>query len=248
MSDDAAVWRALADPTRRQLLDQLGAGPRTTGQLAEAVPALTRFAVMKHLTVLQDAGLVAVERSGRERWNHLNAVPLRAAYQRWMAPFAERSAESLLSLKDHVEKGRTMNVEVDITQEVVVEAPRERVFEALCEMGQWFPHRFIPGAPAVLEPRLGGRFYEGDGENLGVLYATVTRIERPARLTLTGPMGMTGPVAGVISYELEETGSSTTLRLSHKALGDVSEETQQAYTKGWVQVHDALQKYVRGTG
>ena len=242
------MWRALADPTRRQLLDQLRGGPRTTGQLADATPTLTRFAVMKHLGVLQEAGLVVVERSGRERWNHLNAVPLRAAYERWMAPYAERSAESLLRLKTHVEKGRVMDVEVDITQEVVVEAPRERVFDALCEMGQWFPHRFIPGAPAVLEPRLGGRFYEGDVDNAGVLYATVTRIERPARLTLTGPMGMTGPVAGVISYELEESDAGTTLRLSHKALGDVSEETQQAYSKGWGQVHEALQDYVAKIG
>src|SRR5688572_22909414 len=89
--DDGTVWRALADPTRRRLLDLLRDGPRTTGDLAAAFD-VTRFAVMQHLEVLAGVGLVRAERRGRERWNHLNPVPLRAAYERWMAPYAESAA------------------------------------------------------------------------------------------------------------------------------------------------------------
>jgi DNA-binding transcriptional ArsR family regulator len=97
------LWRALANPVRRQLLDALSDGPRTTGQLAEAAPDLSRFAVMQHLGVLTDAGLVLVRRRGRHRFNHLNAVPLRRWYERWVTPFADRTAAELLALQRSVE-------------------------------------------------------------------------------------------------------------------------------------------------
>jgi DNA-binding transcriptional ArsR family regulator len=98
------VWKALSDPTRRRILDLIRDEPRTTGWLAEQFPALSRFAVMKHLGVLEGAGLVLVRRRGRERWNYLNAVPLRQIYERWMGPYAELWSSSLLRLKDHVER------------------------------------------------------------------------------------------------------------------------------------------------
>lgn len=98
-----AVWRALADPTRRRILDLLRDGPRTTGALAESFRRLSRFAVMKHLAVLESAGLVVVRRRGRERWNHLNAVPIRAIYERWVRPYEAVWATRLLSLQRHIE-------------------------------------------------------------------------------------------------------------------------------------------------
>src|SRR5215203_5370773 len=124
--DTGPVWKALADPTRRAILDLLADRARTTGELSGAFPEVSRFAVMKHLGVLTDAGLVVVRRRGRERWNHLNAVPLRRAYERWMAPYAERGAVTSLRLKDFVE-GDGMNGTLDIANEVTIEAPREKV-------------------------------------------------------------------------------------------------------------------------
>ena len=99
-----AVWKALADPTRRKILDLLKDGPRTTGQLAEAFPELSRFAVMKHIGVLADAQLVLSRRRGRFRFNYLNPVPIRSIYERWMGPFAELWSSSLLRLKDQIER------------------------------------------------------------------------------------------------------------------------------------------------
>lgn len=104
-NDDDAVWRALADPTRRRILDQLRRGPLTTGALADQFP-VSRFAVMKHLKVLVEAGLVLIERRGRERYNRLNAVPIRAIYRRWIRPFEEMPADRLLRLKEHLESNR----------------------------------------------------------------------------------------------------------------------------------------------
>ncbi len=98
-----SVWKALADGTRRTLLDVLRGGPKTTGELC-ALFEMSRFGVMKHLTVLEAAGLVVVERRGRERWNHLNAVPIREVYRRWMMPFAAVGADRLLKLKRVAER------------------------------------------------------------------------------------------------------------------------------------------------
>jgi DNA-binding transcriptional ArsR family regulator len=96
------VWKALADPTRRRVLDLLKEGPRTTGDLCEQFD-MSRFGVMKHLGILEAAELVTVRRKGRERWNYLNAVPIRRIYERWVSQYAEFWSASLISLKDTVE-------------------------------------------------------------------------------------------------------------------------------------------------
>jgi DNA-binding transcriptional ArsR family regulator len=101
--DLEAVWKALADPTRRKILDLLRDRPRTTSGIAAAFP-VTRFAIMKQLRILERAGLVLVERRSRERWNHLNAVPLRRIYERWISGYADQWAVSLLQLKRHIER------------------------------------------------------------------------------------------------------------------------------------------------
>jgi hypothetical protein len=80
-----------------------------------------------------------------------------------------------------------------------------------------------------LEPRVGGRFWEDWGGGDGALYATVTGIRRPEQLTCTGPMGMSGPVAGVFAMSLSEPRRATLVRLSHHAVGTINDETRAAY-------------------
>jgi DNA-binding transcriptional ArsR family regulator len=99
------VFSALADPTRRRVLDLLRERARTTGELAARCPGLSRFAVMKHLGVLEAAGLVIGRKEGRQRWNHLNAVPLREVYERWVSRFASDWAQGLLAIKRAAESG-----------------------------------------------------------------------------------------------------------------------------------------------
>ncbi len=96
-------WKALADPTRRSILDLLRQRERTTGDLCGHFD-MTRFAVMKHLAVLVEAELVVVERRGRERINHLNPLPLQRIVQRWIRPFEASSADKLLRLEGHLSK------------------------------------------------------------------------------------------------------------------------------------------------
>ncbi|MFG0256592.1 MAG: ArsR/SmtB family transcription factor [Phycisphaerales bacterium JB043] len=106
MSSDGLdpVFKALADSTRRRLLDVLREGPRTVGDLAGQVEGMSRFGVRKHLEVLEGAGLVITRKEGRKRWKHLNALPLRRMYERWVSPYADVWATNLESLARHVER------------------------------------------------------------------------------------------------------------------------------------------------
>jgi DNA-binding transcriptional ArsR family regulator len=104
-SDDETIWKALADPTRRAILDLLKIEPRTTGEVCERFEDLSRCGVMKHLGVLEEAGLVVVRREGRFRWNHLNPVPIQQIYDRWLSRHVQPLASALTGLKRHVEGG-----------------------------------------------------------------------------------------------------------------------------------------------
>lgn len=97
------IWKALADETRRDILDFLRAGPRTTTDIVGRFPNLTRFGVMKHLQVLRDAGLVNTRQEGRRCLNSLNAVPIRRIYERWVSKFEEHWAKTLIGLKESLE-------------------------------------------------------------------------------------------------------------------------------------------------
>ena len=101
-SRDDRVWKALADPSRRKLLDLLRERPRRACDLAAGF-AMSRFGVRKHLQALEAAGLVVVERRGRERWHYLNPVPIREIYRRWIRPFEEPGADRMLRLRNYVE-------------------------------------------------------------------------------------------------------------------------------------------------
>jgi len=98
------VWKALADPTRRRILDLLKPGPLATGDLVEAFPELSRFGVMKHLGILEDAGLVVSRKEGRTRLNYLNPAPIRRIYERWVSGFADLWSSQLLGLKENLER------------------------------------------------------------------------------------------------------------------------------------------------
>ena len=98
------VWKALSDPTRRAILDLLRNQPRTTTEIVESFPYLTRFGVMKHLDALREAGLVHTREEGRQRVNSLNVFPIRQIYERWVSPFQEMWSSALLGIKEAAEQ------------------------------------------------------------------------------------------------------------------------------------------------
>jgi DNA-binding transcriptional ArsR family regulator len=98
------VFKALANPTRRSILDTLRDQPLTTGALAASFPDLDRCTVMQHLRVLEEAELITVERKGRERWNHLNPIPIHDIHERWIGPHAAYAVSKLAVLKRELER------------------------------------------------------------------------------------------------------------------------------------------------
>jgi len=253
-STDRDVWPALADPSRRAILDLLRDGPRTTGQIANRFPS-TRFAVMKHLRVLEAAGLIVVRRHGRERWNHLNVVPLQEVYDRWVTPYRALWAPKLTSLKAHLEGEHAMSTTapaspfVRVELEIRIDSPRERVWKALIEETTfWWPRSFYTG-PAKgfhIEPRLGGRVYEDWGNEAGAVWYTVFALNPNTSLDLQGAMAVPyGPAFTLLHLALEDDGAGTVLKLSDSTLGESAGECDGTKEAGWMQVFsDGLKAYV----
>jgi DNA-binding transcriptional ArsR family regulator len=105
VNDDDRVFKALADPTRRFLLDLLFARDGRTLSELEGELEMTRFGVMKHLKVLEEAGLVVTRKQGREKLHFLNPVPIRLVHDRWIDKYTERPMTALADLKSELEKG-----------------------------------------------------------------------------------------------------------------------------------------------
>jgi len=103
-TSDDNVFKALAHPRRRELLDQLKEGAKTTGMLCEAFADMDRCTVMMHLKVLEEADLVVAKRDGRERWNHLNALPIKQIHDRWISEYATHAVTILDRLKADAER------------------------------------------------------------------------------------------------------------------------------------------------
>ena len=227
---DPDLWRALASPHRRALLDLLRAGPRTTGALAAELPGLSRFAVMQHLGVLVQAGVVLVERRGRDRVNPLNPAPLREWYERWVVPMADADAAALLSLRRHIEdEGAPMTTDafrtVRIVNELRIAAGAERTFEVLTERGsEWYPHSY--GAERtrriVAEPRVGGAHYEDWGDGAGHLYGHVTGWDPPRFWSTRGRLSP-GSILDS-TYEIVPDGDGVLLRANKVAVGPFTDE------------------------
>ncbi|WP_421951255.1 ArsR/SmtB family transcription factor [Pelagibacterium sp.] len=94
--DSDVIFKALADRKRRAILDALKDEPKTTGQLVALFPQVDRCTVMQHMKVLETAGLIVARKEGRERWNHLNALPIKSIHDRWIGDYA-RNAAGLMS-------------------------------------------------------------------------------------------------------------------------------------------------------
>lgn len=203
----------------------------TTSQLVEAVPGLSRFAVMQHLEVLTSAGMVLVRRRGRFRFNHLNPVPLREWYQRWVGPLVDDAAVEMTSLRRHLERREGAMNELEVVRTVRIEtelrfaAPPERVFRALTtETLEWFPHTYggdrVVGI--VVEPRVGGLHYEDWGDGAGYLYGQVVVYDPPKRYATRGRV-MLGTILDS-DYLIEGDGDGSRLKMSKVAVGPMTEE------------------------
>jgi DNA-binding transcriptional ArsR family regulator/uncharacterized protein YndB with AHSA1/START domain len=234
--DEARLWRALSDPTRRRILDLLRERPRITGEIASQF-AVSRIAVMRHLEVLSEAGVVTSRKRGRERWHYLNAVPLERLHERWFDPRAHGWASGLLELQRRVERtGERMNrpdLGIDLALDVDIAGTPAQVFAALTEdPGGWWGHPMLRqnATGLTLEARLGGMLVEhwADG---GAVIAWVTGWQEDRHLAMSGPFHHVA--VGVATFDLAPTDTGTLLRFSFRAFGVMEPEVAEAMPTGW---------------
>jgi DNA-binding transcriptional ArsR family regulator/uncharacterized protein YndB with AHSA1/START domain len=250
--DTGPLWRALADPTRRRILDLLRERPLITGVIA-AQFAISRIAVMRHLEVLSDAGLVTSLKRGRQRWHYLNTVPLQELHRRWANPTAAGFASALLRLQDTVEtEGRhveQIRPTVDLALDIEIAGSPAAVFAALTEdVGGWWGHPFVTARATSLamDARLGGLFTE-QWENGGQVIASVTGLAQDEHLQLTGAFHV-GVGVGVATFDLAESGAGTMLRFTFRAIGIVDAAMADAMSHGWAELAGTRLKALVETG
>src|SRR5438067_5025984 len=163
------VFRALADPTRRSLLDELF---RQDGQTLTALVercSMTRFGVMKHLKQLEEAGLVVTRRRGREKLHFLNPVPIRLVHDRWVTKYAEPWAAALSGLKERLERPmeKVFEIYIRTTPERLWEAITDGEIRSKYNFGARVTSDFTPGSRYEMgHPAAPGLL--GEGENLEV--------------------------------------------------------------------------------
>ena len=243
MSREVSIWNALADSKRRQIVALLQGRPHTTGELASHFD-VSRFAVMKHLKVLEEAGLITVRREGRTRWNVLNRELLDAMRSEFLVDALGQPGsilEQSLALwpgGNAAERGGQL---ASLTEEISLRATPDAVFGALTAgIDSWWPARHVNGSRMILEPYVNGRFYEAfDETGQGVLHAIVTFIKQDEEIRLRGSLQFGdgagyGPVPdSTVRIVLAADGGVTRVTLSHYFGGDATAERLAATRRQW---------------
>jgi uncharacterized protein YndB with AHSA1/START domain len=234
-----AVFKALADPTRRGLLDELF---KRDGQTLSALGrrlTMTRFGVMKHLRVLEDAGLVVTKRRGREKLHFLNAVPIRLIHDRWIDKYSERWAAMLSDLKHELEEGLMERV-----FEIYIKTTPERLWRAITDPELRAKYTFGVGVYSDWTP---GSSYSARATDLTVSPGTPIsegenlEIDPPRRLVQSFRALWSDDVkregTSRVTWEIEPVGDSCRLTVVHDQL---REGANNELYGGWPMVLSGL--------
>lgn len=229
-----AVFRALGDPTRRRLLDVLFKKDGQTLTALEARLPMTRFGVMKHLRILEEASLIVTRRRGREKLHFLNPVPIRLVHDRWVSKYAAPWAAALSGLK------RRLEDTMEKVFEIYIKTTPERLWEAITDSEMRRKYFFGVGVSSDWRP---GSRYECvhplapsalfEGENLEV--DPPRRLVQDFRALFSEDVKREGTTR--LTWEIEPVGDSCRLTLTHDQL---REDANIAIYGGWPQVLSGL--------
>ncbi|MDQ1459381.1 MAG: hypothetical protein QOI08_865 [Actinomycetota bacterium] len=242
------VFRALADPTRRSLLDALfREDGQTLGALVERYP-MTRIGVMKHLKVLEDAGLVVTKRRGREKLHFLNPIPIRRLHDRWIDKFTEPWAAALTDLKEELENPMEPK-KMEKVFEIYIRTTPERLWDAITDtetrskfqFGARINSEWTPGSTYAVTTGTDGAGADAmplvEGENL--------EVDAPRRLVQTARMlwGDDVKAEGTsrVAWEIEPVGDSCRLTVTHSELNENAND--QLYG-GWPMILSGLKTWI----
>jgi uncharacterized protein YndB with AHSA1/START domain/DNA-binding transcriptional ArsR family regulator len=235
--EDEAVFRALADHTRRLLLDRLfERDGRTLTELESELP-MTRFGVMKHLRVLEEAGLITTHKVGREKRHYLNPVPIQLISDRWINKYSAVRSRALADLKTVLEGGNGMATDSKpkLVYQIIIKAPQERVWEAITKSE--FTSRYYYGSTLQTDLTVGSPFTYHMPNGSPILEGQVVASEPPNRLvhtyhSLWPPMDEDAPTR--VTWELESMpGGVTKVTVVHEDFQGETATYKGQQSGGW---------------
>jgi uncharacterized protein YndB with AHSA1/START domain/DNA-binding transcriptional ArsR family regulator len=242
-----SVFRALADPTRRLLLDMLRAEDGQTLTALEQRLSMTRFGVMKHLNILEEAHLIVTRKVGREKFHYLNPAPIQQVLDRWISRYAAPFAQILVDLKSDIEgRANTMDTKKPIQlYEIFIKGTPEAIFDAITSAqktplyyyGATVHGEWKPGGPMV---------YRGaDGDEM--IVGEVVEVSRPYRLVTTFIAKWQPDFASDkptrVTWEITEQGDTCKLTLIHDHFeGETA--TFKAVAGGWSRILSGLKTLI----
>ncbi|KAB8139834.1 metalloregulator ArsR/SmtB family transcription factor [Chloroflexia bacterium SDU3-3] len=251
--DDASVFRALADPTRRQLLDLLfERDGRSLTDLESALP-MTRFGVMKHLGILEEAQLITTRKVGREKLHYLNPIPIQLIWERWINKYSAGHISALADLKAVLEgegeNSMTAESKPRLVYQIIIRAPQERVWEAITTSD--FTTRYYYGSALQTDLTIGSPFTYHMPNGSPIVEGTVVTCEPPSRLvhtyhSLWPPMNEDAPTQ--VTWELTPMpGGITKVTVLHEEFQGETPTYQGLQSGGWTWILSNL-KTVLETG
>jgi uncharacterized protein YndB with AHSA1/START domain len=209
-----AVFRALADPTRRSLLDELFREDGQTLSALEGRLPMTRFGVMKHLRQLEEANLVVTRRRGREKLHFLNPVPIRLVHDRWVSKYAEPWAAALSGLKNRLEEG------MEKVFEIYIKTTPERLWEAITDSDMRSKYSFGTGIKSDWTP--GSRYQAIHPAGVEIAEGENLEVDAPRRLVQSFRALWSEDVKNEgwsrVTWEIEPVGDSCRLTVTHDEL------------------------------
>lgn len=234
------IFKALSDPTRRALLDALRQKDGQTLTELEARLDMSRFGVMKHLGVLEAAGLVIPRKIGRFKHHYLNPLPLQEVMDRWVAPFLQPQAKALSDLKAKLEKDTAMS-KPDFMMQTFIRCTQDALWEALTEADAMARYHFacntVRGNAAVGEETT---FILPNGD--AMLKQVTTELDPKSRIAMTfAPlfMGPDAPPSHMV-YLIEPQGTSCKLTIEHYDMAP----GQEGFAEGWARLAASLKSYL----
>jgi uncharacterized protein YndB with AHSA1/START domain/DNA-binding transcriptional ArsR family regulator len=236
------VFKALADPSRRRLLDKLfRRDGQSLGELEAHLPEMTRFGVMKHLRVLEDAGLIASRKAGREKLHYLNPVPIRRIFDRWTSKYARPFTRAMVDLKKQLEGDEDMEKPGPRhVYEVYIRTTPEKLWQAITDPA--FTRQYFYEQDVASTWKKGAPYVHTAPDGATRIDGTIVEIDPPRRLvhTFTCPMKETQEDApSRVTWQIEKRGDVCLLTLTHDGFeGETA--TYKSVGKGWSPILSGL--------
>jgi uncharacterized protein YndB with AHSA1/START domain/DNA-binding transcriptional ArsR family regulator len=242
-----AVFKALADPSRRRLLDKLfKRDGQSLGELEAHLPGMTRFGVMKHLRVLEHAGLIATRKVGREKLHYLNPVPIRRIFDRWTSKYAKPFTRALADLKRRLEGEDDMSgTGPKHVYEVYIRTTPEKLWQAIIDPA--FTRQYFHGQTVASTWARGARYEHRASDGSLRIEGEIVEIDPPRRLVQTfscpAKEETRADRASRVTWLIEPMGEACKLTLTHDDF-DGETATFKSVGSGWVPILSGLKTLI----